>query len=404
MSSNQKSYRKTPDDVEYYELDSDGNENYFSHNNIQIYAFNFPGKEEIYATSGGIPYYAKNNHKEIYAVDLKRDGEKFINIDGTDKYARNGYNVEFYPRDLVGRDKVAKTNTAYFYARGGNQDFYYPTDEYSNEFIIQDLMITLRNGELITPKRRDGSVNYIKMGETEIPYKCNNIYFVGKNAIGIGQYPLDGLGISYYPDNNSDPKFATDAYYNYMYALDKQNSLIYPQISNEETYIKNEAGSYTILKRHARHFKRYAQHNQLYPINISENGQISERLINDMYAEKNNKMIYPKDCFKNEYLNLSGELLDAYPVTSDGSLIIPNVNNKPLVKPIDNLLIKEIKCLLFRPDFKRYDFLLKCLPNTNHLVLHSESFSTPFINLRYVIVLLGTTVCILLFILIVFKK
>lgn len=403
MSSNQKNYPKTPNDVEYYELDTEGNEVYLSHNNIQIYAFNFPDKEEIYAISEGKPYYAKNNHKQIYAVDLKRDGEKFININGTDIYTRNRYKVEFYPRNLVGRDKVATNNTAYFYAKGENQEFYYPTDEYSNEFIIQDLMITLKSGQTISPRKRDGSVNYIKIGETEIPYKCNNIYFVGKNSFGVGQYPLDSLGNSYYPDDNNDPKFATDSYYNYMYALDKNNCLIYPRVSNEEIYIQNEAGSYIILKKHAQYFRQYARQNTLYPTKNLENGRVSEMLINDTYAEKNNKRIYPKDSNKNEYVNSRGELLDSYPQTYHGHLILPNISNNPLVKQTDNHLIKQIKCLLFRPDFKRYDFLLNCSPN-NNLILHSESFSTPLINFRYLIALLCTIVCLLFFILIVFKK
>lgn len=403
MSSNQRKYPKTLNGVEFYETDADGNEIYLSQNNVQIYAFNYPEREEIYATFKGIPYYAKNNHKEIYAVDLKRDGEKFINTNGIDKYAQNRSNVEFYPRDLVGRDKVAKNNTAYFYARGENREFYYPTDEYSNEFIIQDLMITLKTGETVTPKRRDGSVNYIKIGDTEIPYKCNSIYFVGKNVIGIGQYPLDSFGNSYYPDDNIDPKFATDASYNYMYALDKNSCLIYPRVSNEETYIKNDAGSYDILKRHARHFRHYAQHNKLYPIKILKNGQVLEKLINDVYAGKKNKMIYPKDSHSNEYVNSRGDLLDSYPITRDGNIIIPNARNKPLVKPHDNHLLKQIKCLLYRPDFKRYDFLLKCSPNDSSM-LHSESFSTPPVHLRYFTALLCTIVCILFFILIVLKK
>lgn len=400
-SSKKKNYSKTSNNVEFYETDTEGNEVYLSQNNMQFYAFNYPNKEEIYAVSNGQPYYATYNKKEIYAIDLKSEGEKFININGSDKYTQNELHLEFYPRDLVGKNKVAKNKTNYFYAKDENAQEFYPLDEFGNEYIVEDLMITCL-GEIIAPKKRDGSVSYFKKDGIEIPFKCNNIYFVAKNAIGEGQYPKDSFGNSYYPDDNIDPKFATDKRKQYIYALNNNNNtIIYPNFSNEEKYIQSETGSYHILKKYASQFTHYASNE--YPIKYLKNGLVVEMLINDIYSEKNNKKFYPKDSNKNEYVNSRGDLLDSYPKTHDGNVILPNYNNKPLVKPTDNDLLKQIKCLLYRPDFKRYDFLLTCSPN-NPFILHADSFKKIFVNLRYVSALLCTIVCILLFILLVIKK
>ena len=76
-------------------------------------------------------------------------------------------------------------------------------------------------------------------------------------------------------------------------------------------------------------------------------------------------------------------------------MIIPNYDNEPKLKSTDSELYKQIKCLLYRPEFKRYDFLLNC-SSKNNPILHSESFSNNS-HLMYIIVALCTVVFVLFF-------
>lgn len=406
--TNQPSYPKAPNGNEFYKTDNK-KEIYIVNNNIENYAFNSQNKEEIYATDNNVEYYAKNNHKEIYAIDLKQNLEKFIRINNGDRYTKNKNNIEFYPLNFVGGHKVATHFTDYFYAKGENQEYYYPLDEYGNEFAIEQLsgqclIIVSNSGYPIAPKKRNGSINYIKLNDIEIPYMYNNSFFLGKNAIGDEQYPLDDLADQYYPDDNTlEPKIAKDHRGRYKYALDNFNHIIYPYIENEQSYITDEhSDSYTILLQHLDHFQKYVKRNgkYIYPIKKLKNNQFTEMLINNLYAKENNKEYYPKDSNGNQYINSVGDLLDSYPATSDGYMIIPNQENKPLLKLNDSDLSKQIKCLLYRPDFKRYDFLTNCSSKLYPL-LHSESFSFTANYLQYIKIALYTIVFLLFFILVV---
>lgn len=152
------------------------------------------------------------------------------------------------------------------------------------------------------------------------------------------------------------------------------------------------------------HFERYAKSNEkeIYPIKTSKNNQFTEMIVNNLYAKQNNNQdfYYPKDSKNNEYANSVGDLLNSYPVTSDGFIIIPNRENKPITKLNDSDLSKQIKCLLYRPEFKRYDFLINCSSKLYPL-LHSESFAFITNYLDYVKVALYTIAFLLFFILIV---
>lgn len=407
----QLTYPKAPNDNEFYRKDNNNKEVYILHNNIENYAFNSQNKEEIYASDNNVHYYAKYDHKQIYAIDLKQDLEKFIRINHEDQYTKNKFDIEFYPLNFVGGHKVAKHFMDYFYAKGEKKELYYPLDEYSNEFAIQNLsgnylIIVSDSGYPIAPKKRNGSVNYLKFNNMEIPYIYNNTFFIGKNAAGDDQYPLDDTEEQYYPNDNSlEPKIAKDHRGRYKYALFKYNQIKYPMIENEETYISDEnLDSYTILLQHLDHFEQYVKRNgkEIYPIKTLKNNQFTEMMINDLYAKQNNNQdfYYPKDSKNNEYANSVGDLLDSYPVTSDGFIIIPNHENKPITKLNDSGLLKQIKCLLYRPEFKRYDFLINCSSKLYPL-MHSDSFLFTTNYLDYVKVALYTIVFFMFFIIIV---
>lgn len=415
--TNLQEYPITAEKVEFYKKDNNGKEIYISHKNAEIYAFDFPGKEEIYAKDTNIKYYINNENKEIYAVDLKKDLEKFINISNEDKYCQNKKGREFYPLDFIGKNKVAKNQSGYFYAKDENDNFYYPVDEFGNEFSVKNdkedyLIIVSKNGFPIAPKNRNGTVNYIKNQYGEVPYKCNkqgetslecdSMYFIGLDGAGVGQYPRRINKNEYYPDNHFSPKFTTDAYGNLKYALSNDGKIIYPLIFGiEETYINDKnLDSYTILLKNINYFTRYIniKGKDVYPIKKNKNGLSTEMIINNLYAKNGSKMFYPKDSLKNEYINSDGNLLDSYPLTSDNQIIIPNFKNEPLLKQEDSHLSKQIKCLLYRPEFKRYDFLLNCSSN-KYEILHSKSFSS-INSFRYIIIFLSLISLILFFILI----
>lgn len=405
----QSSYPRAPNDNEFYKKDNNDKEVYIVHNNIENYAFNTETKEEIYAKDKNVQYYAKYDHKQVYAIDLNKDLEKFIRLNHEDQYTKNKYKIEFYPLNFVGSHKVAKQFTDYFYAKGENQEFYYPLDEYSNEFAIQNasgnyLIIVSNSGYPIAPKKRNGSVNYIKLNNTEIPYLYKNVFFIGKNSAGDDQYPLDVTQEQYYPDDNTlEPKIAKDHRGRYKYALSKYNKIKYPMFENENTYIIDEnSDSYTILLQHLDNFHSYAKCNgkEMYPKKALKNNHFVEMMVRDLYAKENNKKYYPKDSKNNEYINSVGDLLESYPVTCDNSVIIPNHENKPLVKPNDSDLSKQIQCLLYRPDFKRYDFLTNC-SSKSYPLLHSESFLFTTNYLQYIKVALYTIAFLLFFILLI---
>lgn len=405
----QPTYPIAPNGKEFYLKDNKDKQVYISNNGIENYAFDSENKQEIYATDNNVEYYAKYDHKEIYAVDLKQDLEKFIRINNEDQYTKNKYNIEFYPLNFVGGHKIAQHFSDYFYAKGENQEFYYPLDEYGNEFAIENLsghhlFILSNSGYPIAPQKRNGSVNYMQLNNTEIPYLYNNSIFLGKNAVGDEQYPLDDLQDQYYPvDHSQEPKIAKDHRGRYKYALDKSNYIIYPYIGYDQIYITDEhSDSYTILLQHLAHFECYIKRDgkEIYPVKNLKNNQFTEMMINNLYAKENNKAYYPKDSKNNEYINSSGALLDSYPVTSDGQIIIPNHENKPLFKSNDSNVSNPIKCLLYRPDFKRYDFLTNCSSKLYPL-LHSESFSFTSNYLQYIKVVLYTIAFLLFFILIV---
>lgn len=408
--TNQLTYPRAPNDNEYYRKDSNNKEIYIKHNNIENYAFDSQNKEEVYATDNNVQYYAKYDHKQIYAIDLKLDIEKFIRINNEDQYTKNNYDIEFYPLNFVGGHKVAKHFQDYFYAKGENKEFYYPLDEYGNEFAVQNtsgnhLIIISKSGYPIAPQKRNGSVNYIKLNNVQVPYLYNDRFFIGKNAAGDDQYPLDAVQEQYYPDDHSlEPKIAKDHRGRYKYALSKYNRIKYPSIDQEEIYIMDKhLDSYTTLMQHLNQFERYVKRNkkEIYPIKkLKDNHYFTEMMINDLYAKQNKTKYYPKDSNKNEYINSIGTLLEDYPVTSDGHMIIPNHENEPLTKSKDSNLTSQIKCLLYRPEFKRYDFLINCSSKLHPLV-HSESFSFTTSYLNYIKVALYAIAFLLFFILIV---
>lgn len=160
--------------IEYY-IRNQNKDIYIATDHIEKYAFNYREKKEIVVNAEGTPYYGKYIQKEIYPVDLNKDFEYFINVNNEDRYCTNNYLVQFYPLDFTGRQKVARNQTGPFYALDNKQQFYYPINEFMNEFAVQNnqgayMIITSKTGHPIVPQKRNGTVNYLKENDPEIPY------------------------------------------------------------------------------------------------------------------------------------------------------------------------------------------------------------------------------------------
>ncbi|GFU33362.1 hypothetical protein NPIL_183761 [Nephila pilipes] len=130
---------------------------------------------------------------------------------------------------------------------------------------------------------------------------------------------------------------------------------------NEIYIVEKDAGSYSLLKS-TRDFVSYVKRGkvEMYPTLKIENG-IAEMIVDD-YAKNifTNEFYYPTDASGNEDTNENCDFIEklGYPITNDGYIIVPNINNKPkFIENNKDIAEKDIKYMLLRQGFTLYDFL-----------------------------------------------
>lgn len=347
------SYSKDSDGHEYY-VKKDGKEVYAQEHGSEIYAKKKDKKEFYAINEQGKPYYAKHKNSEFYA-SVKNGKNIFITDGNLQVYAKDASNAEIYPKQSDGREFVLTNNNIEYYAKDKHQMEIYPRDKHGDEFVVKNKYIKTKDGKNKLPILSTGRPKYKISGNKEVyplddqskPYFCTN-------REGDEIYAKDENGNEYYPSE----MYATDRLGNQYYAKDSADIIIYLRNNQGEYYIETNEGSFNTLKQ----FKGtvvYARQNtlEIYPTKYV-NGKKSE-VIFDVYAEEFNVgYYYPTDSNLNEYTNGEFIPIRGYPITADGYKIIPNANNEPQLYTIDTSVSADsIHKLLYRPDWRGYDFL-----------------------------------------------
>lgn len=348
------SYNKNSNQDEYY-IKENGKEVYAVKDGVQFYAKKKDKKEFFAINEHGKPYYAKRDNSEFYPKN-KNGRDIFIQDGNVEIYAKDSKQAQIYPK-RDGREFVLKKNGQPYYALNENQVPTYPKDKFGDEYVENNVFIKAPDGKKVLPILKNGRPKYPKSGNGEIyPLDDNHKPYFCKNREGDEVYAKNGDGDEYYPPN----MYAKNRYGEYYYAIDRSHVISYPTNRNGEMYIETKEGSYPILKNF-KHTFTYAKQKELevYPTLYVNNKKME--IIIDTYAKVFNKgPYYPTDADLNEYTLPNGEFIEkkGYPITSDGYIIIPNVNNEPkLMTKNTSVSIDNIDKLLYRPGHRGYDFL-----------------------------------------------
>lgn len=373
---------------------------------IELYCVNANGHQYYAKRNGEIEYYARDeNNLQYYAVDalknqyyatIKKGQQNSINrvVEGEEVqiYAVDVDNNEIYPK-TYGKEYLLKKKGKPYYATDNSGIEIYPKTKFGIEYVEDSLgQITLPDGKIKPPIGSDGRPVYIKNknGEEYLKDDKGEPYF-SKNRKGDEIYAKDKSNHEYYPKPGM---YARDRNGNFYYAVDSNGMIIYPRNEKGECYIETSRGSYHLLKSNPA-FATYARQGakQIYPIKKNNTKTIEYVVAGYATTTKNLRecAYYPKDSNYNEYVH-NGEFIEeeGYPITSDGYIIVPNIDNQP--KFIENKIMQYTK-LLYRPDFKSYDFLTNVLstrPGQGKNVLYKTlNISSPKITvLHYIIAFL----------------
>lgn len=383
---------------EYY-IRENGKEIYISlPGKGQIYAFDFNKKREEYALNeANQPYFAQWENGEFYAVDLVNGFQKFPIINNMQIYAKSSLGNEMFPFDFYRQEKIARNREKIpYYPTLINGETIYPKSDWGHETPVflsdnQPLLAIDKYKFPKAPLKRSGEINYqINAAGHELLFMHEGYYFFGRDVLGNQIYPKLVTGDSYYPiDDDSEPRIAQNMSRDFVYALDKNQKIIFPKQNGIEFYIPDISGNtYWPLVKQAKHFERYIE-SQEYPVVKTNIGTV-EFLINDQYIS--NK--YPLDACLNERTNSKGELISELgpPITNDGYIIVTNINNDYRNHPF----------LLYRPALNTYDFLtqVKSKRASNqelvpYKILDLSPFTRPVNSLYYYIVA-GLTILVMI--------
>ncbi|GFT91699.1 hypothetical protein TNCV_2444961 [Trichonephila clavipes] len=387
---------------------------------VEYYATDWEGNE-VYASKHGVCYFAKclKTCNEYYAK--KNDYDEFY---FSDKFAKVG--KTYYAKD---------ENLNQYYARDENGNYYFAKNEFGEEIYARNSNGSFSDQLPITQQDiarnfysidKNGKELYDKIAGKEIVvFDQDNFPRYAKNENGSERYPLDAeaktnMGFQYYPQIEGEeftplytlngyvvyPKnvfnhsmyptensneyyiydtrkrqfiFGTDEYGIEMYVIDENSNEIYPPDFSFiiDRYAKDKQG-YIIYPKD--------EYNNEYYLNITLENKKVRNYANNQYPEQdyierilNNKYIislgYPRDEFNNEYtpIGMIEEL--EYPQTTDGYIIVPNIDNKPkfLNKPL------TIKKWLIRTVTKNKDYLTDDKANNIRFRINRD-FKTPYVT------------------------
>lgn len=340
----------------YYETDSNGDQIYKKNSDGDEYYANTPNPEDIFATSkDGIIRYARDHlGNEIYPKHPLLKSDFMTTFSGLAVYAKDVSGRERYPKTAQG-DEFPGLDADFkiIYACNEYSKPYYPKKKDGDEFIV-DEYIKNKDGTVVYPLRKDGLPIYPIKRNSEVYHidKKKIIVSIAKDFWGNQIYAKNESGDEYYPLNN---QIAYTREHVPKYAIDRWMNTIYPKnFGGHEYYIKNVEPDSVLL---GNRYVKDTDDNEIYPHNINE-GQI---IIGNKYAKNNMGTVeYPLDNNGNEFtistltlpLNEASIFPNGYPITNDGWVIVPKINDKPYLSSTMDPQIKDnnVVGLLFRHD------------------------------------------------------
>ncbi|GBO31377.1 hypothetical protein AVEN_266002-1 [Araneus ventricosus] len=256
--------------------------------------------KEIYPKNDGLPYFLEFKNQQFYAKDENK-------------------NEYYFPGDDEKVFAINKTLGVQYFAKNSNDEEYYPKNFNHDEFTFNQYIL---NGYIVYP--------IDKYNRSIYPEDYNTQYYLydtRKKAFIFGSYEKNefyakdlNLNDIYPPTFNIAIKSNTEQ----IYAIDKDNFVIYPKNfeTGEEIYLENNEGSFEIISKYR--VKRYAAYNE-YPL-LKQNYYGVEVTLSNEYLKIDGKSFYPTDDYGNEYIpnNMNMILTIGYNITFYSYIIVPN--------------------------------------------------------------------------------
>ncbi|KAG8174899.1 hypothetical protein JTE90_020629 [Oedothorax gibbosus] len=268
---------------------------------------------------------------EIYP---ERDGDHFYiaTTDETRIFAKKKDGTPYYARKSTGEEFYPHINGLPVYVYDPDQSVRYALDALGKPVYPKDAQ-----GDEIYVRRKDGRMSIGKN-------KDDNHVYARKNGLlrSESYYPEDGEigyrkdGTPVYCTRPEQPfvLYPTDAQGNEFYLRGKNSpsDFIHYADDDDPKAILWPVGSYA----------RDRLGNDIYPVRVLDGGLSMDVIpVNLNYTRnRNEEYIYPLDEYGNEYTWVDWTVEEhafpvGYPVTHDGFVIVPNVQNRPFFLPVD---------------------------------------------------------------------
>lgn len=341
----------------YYETDANGDEIYRKNSEGDEYYVTTPVPQDIFAKTrdGRLKYAVDHSGNEIYPKHPLVKNEFMITFAPYKAYAKDASGRERYPKTLLGDENFLLDDTYKpIYARNENLESYYPKNKEGDEFMAADTFIQNEDGTIVYPLNKFGLPIYEKKDNVELYHVDEKgLLSIGKDITGNQVYAKNELGDEYYPPNN---QFAYTLDNVPIYAKNSLGEVIYPKTAEgDEYYISNVKTNSVLL---ANRYAKDKEGNEIYPEGL---------IIGRKYARNNlDEVEYPLDVYGNEWtlrpstlpLDESVIFPNGYPITNDGWVIVPKINNEPYLSNTMHPQVQDenVVGLLFR-NAEVYDYL-----------------------------------------------
>lgn len=327
--------------VSYYLKDTSGSETYCRKRNNDEYYIETDDPERIYALNQKKQKrYARDNRgKEVYA-EINNDPIVIRDETGTPIYAKNDSQSEYYPtkdnKDVVYFDR----NDEAIYARNEKGKPFYPRDNKRNEFVVKNFWLTNDDDtKLVQPVDANGNPILHAHQSDEDALEVRYPFQIDTDGNEI--YPKDANGDEFYPNGIAFSKNIIP-----LYAHNKNGEIIFDKNSRgDEIYLCHPDDlTDVITTSDGLHLPRYARTvdgEEQYPkstVKLTPFRQMDVILNNRYAVTSRNEPKYPLDMNGNEYTldpleNDESKVFPiGYPVTNEGKVIVPNVNDRPYIK------------------------------------------------------------------------